>query len=484
MTAMNAWERGVIGRAPESHLALKLCTTAGIVLLCVCWAFAVVLAEWNALIVGLALFACVLIVLDFRIGVVLLIVLMPISLSTIWPHQIGGVTGLNPVNLLVAGTLGSYLLHVLLHKGMAGFVPRPLLWLYIVPFVIAGALGCRHTGEIALYFAMTEYVKFNDVLGYVRDMVAKPLLLVAFGLLVGAAVARMQRPEKLLGPIVASVWIMSLMAIAYFIVSGANFGQLASDQEREFLSPLGLHANELGRMYVIAYALLLFMWAETKDYGVKLVLLASIALVVAALVLTFSRSAFVGFAVACVLFLISRRHIGSLLVGATVVLAALYFLPDAVYVRATYGFGMGANAISAGRIDGIWAPLVPDLLRSPLYGNGIGAMLWSDAVRSGRSLLVTHPHNAYLRTILDMGLIGLVLVCAYFFHVWKGLRALSGSADLTPTMRGFFQGASTALLAFLVMAIADGSLTPAPEQAFLWLAIGMMYGERARRAAS
>jgi O-antigen ligase len=267
-------------------------------------------------------------------------------------------------------------------------------------------------------------------------------------------------------------------------VSGANFGQLASDQEREFLSPLGLHANELGRMYVIAYALLLFMWAETKDYGVKLVLLASIALVVAALVLTFSRSAFVGFAVACVLFLISRRHIGSLLVGATVVLAALYFLPDAVYVRATYGFGMGANAISAGRIDGIWAPLVPDLLRSPLYGNGIGAMLWSDAVRSGRSLLVTHPHNAYLRTILDMGLIGLVLVCAYFFHVWKGLRALSGSADLTPTMRGFFQGASTALLAFLVMAIADGSLTPAPEQAFLWLAIGMMYGERARRAAS
>jgi hypothetical protein len=83
-----------------------------------------------------------------------------------------------------------------------------------------------------------------------------------------------------------------------------------------------------------------------------------------------------------------------------------------------------------------------------------------------------------------MGLIGLVLVCAYFFHVWKGLRALSGSADLTPTMRGFFQGASTALLAFLVMAIADGSLTPAPEQAFLWLAIGMMYGERARRAAS
>jgi hypothetical protein len=469
---------------PENHVALKLCAIAGVALLCVAWGFAVVIAEWNALIVGLALFACVLIVLDFRIGVVLLIMLMPISLSTIWPHEIGGVTGLNPVNLLLAGTLGSFLLHVLLHKSIARAIPRPLLWLYIVPFLIAGALGCRHTGQIALYFVITEYVKFNDVFGYLRDMVAKPLLLVAFALLIAAAVARMQRPEKLLGPLILSVWIMSLMAIAYFVLSGANLGQLASNQEREFLSPLGLHANELGRMYAIAYALLLFTWAETKDYGVKLILLASIGLVVVALVLTFSRSGFVGVVFATVWFLISRRQIGSLLVGTTVVAAALYFLPDAIYVRATYGFGMGVNAISAGRVNGIWIPLVPDLLRSPLYGNGVGAMLWSDAVRSGRSLLVTHPHNAYLRTILDMGVIGLVLVSAYFFHVWKGFKALSTSADLSSSMRGFYQGAATALLAFLTMAFADGSLTPAPEQAFLWLAIGMMYGERARRVAS
>ena len=472
------------GTASENSIGLKLGVIAGVALLCVGWGFAVVLAEWNALIVGLALFACVLIVLDFRIGVVLLILLMPISLSTIWPHQVGGVTGLNPVNLLIAGTLGSYLLHALLHKSIGGFIPRPLLWLYIVPFLVAGALGSRHTGEIALYFVMTEYVKFNDVFGYVRDMVAKPLLLVAFALLIAAAVARMQRPDRLLRPLIVSVWIMSLMAIMYFVLSGANFGQLASNREREFLSPLGLHANELGRMYAIAYALVLFTWAETKDYSLKLALLVSIGLIVVALALTFSRSGFVGFVFASVWFLISRRQVGSLLVGATMVVAALYFLPDAIYVRATYGFGMGLNAISAGRIDGIWVPLVPDLLRSPLYGNGIGAMLWSEAVRSGRSLLVTHPHNAYLRTILDMGFIGLVLVCVYFFHAWKGFKALSASEDLSSSMRGFYQGAATALLAFLTMALADGSLTPAPEQAFLWLAIGMMYGERARRAPS
>ena len=145
---------------------------------------------------------------------------------------------------------------------------------------------------------------------------------------------------------------------------------------------------------------------------------------------------------------------------------------------------MGANAISAGRIERIWIPLIPDVMRSPLYGSGIGAMLWSDAVRSGHSLLVTHPHNAYLQTLLDMGLIGLALVCAYFFHVWRGFVTLSKAPDLSDGERGFYQGAAAGLIGFLMMAFADGSLTPAPEQAFLWLAIGMMYGERVRRATS
>jgi hypothetical protein len=35
----------------------------------------------------------------------------------------------------------------------------------------------------------------------------------------------------------------------------------------------------------------------------------------------------------------------------------------------------------------------------------------------------------------------------------------------------------------LVSDFTDSSLAPRPEQAFLWLAIGMMYGEFARRAA-
>ena len=76
-----------------------------------------------------------------------------------------------------------------------------------------------------------------------------------------------------------------------------------------------------------------------------------------------------------------------------------------------------------------------------------------------------------------MGVAGLLLLCAYFAHVWNRLRELSTDSSLSPTLRGFYQGAAAGLASFLIAAITDGSLFPRPEQAFLWLAIGMMYGQ-------
>jgi len=95
---------------------------------------------------------------------------------------------------------------------------------------------------------------------------------------------------------------------------------------------------------------------------------------------------------------------------------------------------------------------------------------------------LAQAHNAYLETVLDMGILGLVLMCSYFFHVWNGFRRLSLQPSLSPTFRGFYQGAAAGLVGFLIAGIAGSYLTPRPEQVFLWLAIGMMYGQIARKA--
>jgi O-antigen ligase len=247
-----------------------------------------------------------------------------------------------------------------------------------------------------------------------------------------------------------------------------------------------MHANDLGRLYAIAYALLLFTWAETRPAGLRLALLATMALVIVALVLTFSRGAFVGFVAVNVLFLIWRRNVKTLVFLGLLVVAALFLLPGAVYERLATGYGQGLDAITAGRIEGIWLPLLPEVLRSPLYGNGLGSILWSEAMRTGAGVTilgVAQAHSAYLETVLDMGIAGLIALCAYFAHVWKGFRALGSDAALSPALRGFFQGAAAGLLCFLIAGFAGSYLTPVAEQCFLWLAIGMMYGLRVRGGA-
>src|SRR5262249_7161048 len=261
-------------------------------------------------------------------------------------------------------------------------------------------------------------------------------------------------------------------------------------EEREFLSPLGMHANELGRLYAAAYALLLFTWIEAKNAAFRLALLASMALVVVALVLTFSRGAFLAFVLINLLFLVWHRNTKTLIAFGALAACVLFVLPEAVYDRITTGFGSGAdsgsNAISAGRIDHIWLPLLPEIPKSPVWGHGLGSILWSEPMRQGPGtaiLAVGHPHNAYLQALLDMGVVGLVLLCAYFAHVWKGLRALSVDPAVSPTLRGFYLGAAAGLASLLVSYATDSSLTPGPEQAFLWLAIGMMYRQRAKTAA-
>jgi O-antigen ligase len=463
-------------RAPGADAQLGPSAITAIALVCIACGVAVVLAEWDALFVGLAVIACLGILVDFRVGVVLLIILMPLSYSELFPHQIAGVTGLNPINILLMGTLGAALLHALNDRNLSNFVPQPLFWLYIVPFLIAGARGSRHVAEIPAFYFMTDTIHFTSSTGFLRDLVVKPILLVAFALLVARAVAKAKNSEKFLVPIAVSVWVMSLMVIVYFVLSGSRLSDIASSSARRFLSPLGMHANDFSRMYVTAYALLLFTWAETRNHLAKLVLLASMGMALLAGVLTFSRGGFAGFVLVMALFLASRRRIGSMIVCLALVATAALFIPDAVYDRASSGFGLGANAISAGRIDAIWIPLIPDVLKSPIFGSGLSSMLWSDAVRTGRSILAVHPHNAYLQTILDMGLVGMVLTGLYLGHLWLRFRRLANDSRLTASERGFFGGAAAGLVAFLVMSVSDGSLTPKPEQVYVWLAVGMMYG--------
>jgi hypothetical protein len=436
--------------------------------------------ELQALVAALTVLACLAVLADFRIGAVLLLVMLPVEGSYLFPHSVFGVTGLNPLNLVLAATLFSYLIR---GYSLKNFLPKQLGWFFIVPIVIAGLIGSRHVDEVHPYFYEIEIIHFTDALGYLRDVLLKPMLTVVAALVIAQAVQKSKKVENFLVPLIVSVWVMSVMAIGYVVAEGISIGELALTTSRTFFSALGMHANDLGRLYAVAYALLLFTWGETKDVRLKSMLFATMALLTFALMLTFSRGAFVGWVMVNVLFLVwkfNARTVGLAVLAGGIGVA---FMPGAVIGRMSLGLvgGGDVNEFSAGRVEEIWLPLLPELFKSPIWGNGLDSTMWAKALWAEMMLPVTHPHNAYMQAILDMGLLGMGLLLAYYWHVYRTCRDLGSNANLSPTMRGFYQGAVAGLLCFIVTGFAGSSLRPTPEFAFLWIAIGMMYGQLGRR---
>ena len=471
-------------RAEPAERGLWLIAGFALIAIAAASGFALAMHELDALYVALAVVACVAILIDYRAGAILLVLLLPVSATALFPHAIMGITGLNPINVLLGGTLVAYALRGRLEHP-APLVPRPLAWLYIAPIVLAGLHGMLYVDDIHPAFLERLVIDFTDWPGYLRDVVAKPLLTVLAALLVAAAVAKARKPEPFVVALAVGACALAFVVFGFVIVSEVRLGSLASARARTFFMQIGTHANELGRVFVTAYALLLFAWWETKHAPSRLALLAALGVLCFGIVLTFSRNAFLGFLVVNALFLFwkfNAKKLGLVVLG-TAVGAAL--APAAIYRRMTYGFDSGsADAVSAGRIEGIWAPLLPESLKSPIWGHGLDSIMWSYPLETGAMLFVGHPHNAYLEALLDMGFVGLVLLLAYYWHVWRGFRALGSNPYLTPLTRGFFQGGCAALVAFLLAGMTGGSLRPQPENALLWIAIGIMYGLLARRPAN
>src|SRR5436190_3752863 len=153
------------------------------------------IGELQALVASLTILACAAVFADFRIGAVLLLVMLPVEGSYLFPHSVFGVTGLNPLNLVVLSTFASYLIR---GQRLGTFLPKKLFWLFILPIAIAGLIGSRHVDEIYPYFYDVEVIHFTDAFGYLRDLLLKPMLMVLAALVIAQAVMQSKKVESFL----------------------------------------------------------------------------------------------------------------------------------------------------------------------------------------------------------------------------------------------------------------------------------------------
>jgi O-antigen ligase len=419
------------------------------------------------------LFSAAMVAKDYRIGVVTLIVVVPFSGAYDQSS--------NVFMLLVAATLGSFILNKAYSRQAIVALPR-VVWVGLVSTVLLGAVvGYTHLGEAQFNLQGTPFWSDYSAKGYFRQSLLFPLGMIIVSWLLANAVRDSQRPERFFLPLALVGIVMVVRIVALIATSGLGLEQIQS--RREFFSELGHHANEFGPLLAVASAPFLFLVADSHGsrrwlYGsVLVVLLTGVTLV-------FSRGGYVAFLVVLSAFLVMRGRLRVFVGVALVALVAALAVPDAVLERVTTGMNARSLDMAASRSEtdeltagrfALYSMFAPEVLKSPIWGSGTGSNAWSTPVRNGWTLML-HPHNMYLRALMDVGVLGLLALGFFWWKMVRGMRALSNAPGLSPAMRSYFAGAMAGNLGAMAAGFSGGNWLPSIGDPFLWYAAGMALG--------
>ncbi len=413
--------------------------------------------------------------LDYRVGTVLVLILIHISGTVFIPRELLGIQGLNPINLLIVGTILSY---VISHAGTGKFsIPwtPSLIYAYMLPFMLATLIGTTKVHLIPGAFETMKLTSFTSSIGYFRDLFIKPSFAILAAMLMALVIQEAKQPARYVHVISAGCVLLAGAVLGAFIVSGASISLLSGANARGFLSILGMHANEISLCLNLGYALLIFSLAGHKGLSRGLLFMALMAIAIAIL-MTFSRAGIGAFIITNAIFLIRRRQIGTMIVFAMIALIVGLIFFDPIMERLGTGVATGNRAeISAGRLDKIWMPLLDDFSLTWLFPHGPSAIMWSKPMLNGSILFVGHTHSAYVGLLYDYGILFGTAIAGFLIYLFRQfVRFYQQESD--PGMRHLFEGAAVAMLVIAIQGISDDRFTPTVAQTPLWCAVGILIG--------
>jgi hypothetical protein len=236
----------------------------------------------------------------------------------------------------VALTIGAYLLRLATpgrrHLPLTG---NGWLWLLVGTVIAGGVHGASNVGSIPPWLLSGPDADLGVPWIYYRTVVLPGVLLPLIAILVGASICDKEKPTALLTPVWTLVCATAALIVGEILLSGEALSVIAT-QRSEHLTILGFHSNEFGTFLAIAYGLSLGVWNSAESGREKKKLGVIVVGTGIALLLTFSRGAYLAFAVTNVVVFMGsspKKRAAFLLVTLLLALAA----PAPLVERAGYG---------------------------------------------------------------------------------------------------------------------------------------------------
>ncbi|MCL4439593.1 MAG: O-antigen ligase family protein [Firmicutes bacterium] len=227
--------------------------------------------------------------------------------------------------------------------------------------------------------------------------------------------------------------------------------------------------NALGSYLAFLVPISLGLFMQEKPWPKKLLFLGAAVIMAGCLVFTGSRGAWLAFAGAMgIIGVFYDRRI--LIVGIIAAVLAVAFVPY-VNQRVTYLFSPEymSKSTASGRVSR-WFDAYDQMRNNPLFGAGMGH--YGGAVAK-RNYNVTYTDNYYLKTMAEMGLLGLTM------FLWLILKTLKeGYTAMKSLGSSNFKFMATGMLAGLTAIVLHNAVENIFELPFLntyfWLVAGLL----------
>ena len=198
------------------------------------------------------------------------------------------------------------------------------------------------------------------------------------------------------------------------------------------LTDLTLNSDMPGRVYstlenpnnyaefLVLFLPFAFVYAlNTEKKGVRAVLMLLLAIPFAALLLTYSRSGWIAFAAAAIVFIVlyDKRLIPIFII---IGIAAIPFLPQSIFNR-ILTIGNLSDSSSSYRLD-IWAGCM-DMLKKWWYtGVGLGPGAFKAVYPPyayGKTCIAPHSHMLFMEVLIETGIVGFLSYLLLTFNLIK-----------------------------------------------------------------
>lgn len=206
-------------------------------------------------------------------------------------------------------------------------------------------------------------------------------------------------------------------------------------------------------------------YGSWKVFKRGILIFISCAILITALLLTFSRAGWIGFFVAAVmtLFLSKKRSLPLMTIG--IFSASLFFAPFSQrFLQCLRPEGDGQRLT-------IWKGAIAMIREDPWLGKGLGTFM-DHFAQYVPGMGVHYAHNSYLQMWAEAGIFTLIaFVSLAGLVVWRGARIVlkNGQGDLVFLLTGLVAG----ITGFLTTAFFDNELYSLQLSVLFWVVLGM-----------